>query len=75
MGPDSQRPAVSAIDRAFAAVNPKKFFAELKRRKVYSVAIAYVVTGWALAQGISQLLPVFDIPIWVVRLVVVVIIL
>jgi serine/threonine-protein kinase len=75
MGPDSQRPAVSAIDRAFAAVNPKKFFAELKRRKVYSVAIAYLVAGWALAQGISQLLPVFDIPIWVVRLVVVVIIL
>jgi len=75
MGPDSQRPAVSAIDRAFAAVNLKKFFAELKRRKVYSVAIAYVVAGWALAQGISQLLPVFDIPIWVVRLVVLVIIL
>jgi adenylate cyclase len=75
MGPDSQRPAVSAIDRAFVAVNPKKFFAELKRRKVYSVAIAYLVAGWALAQGISQLLPVFDIPIWVVRLVVLVIIL
>jgi adenylate cyclase len=75
MGPDSQRPAVSAINRAFVAVNPKRFFAELKRRKVYSVAIAYVVAGWALAQGISQLLPVFDIPIWVVRLVVVVIIL
>jgi len=56
-------------------VNSKKFFAELKRRKVYSVAIAYVVAGWALAQGISQLLPVFDIPIWVVRLVVLVIIL
>ncbi len=75
MGPDSQRPAVSAIDRAFVAVNLKKFFAELKRRKVYSVAIAYLVAGWALAQGISQLLPVFDIPIWVVRLVVLLIIL
>jgi TolB-like protein len=50
------------------AVNPKKFFAELKRRRVYSVAIAYVVAGWALAQGIAQVFPVFDIPNWVVRL-------
>src|SRR5437764_6022841 len=72
MGPDSQRPAVSAIDRAFVAVN--RFFAELKRRKVYTVAIAYLVGGWALAQGISQLAPVFDIPIWVVRLVVLLIV-
>jgi phage shock protein PspC (stress-responsive transcriptional regulator) len=56
-------------------VNPKKFFAELKRRKVYSVAIAYVVGGWALAQGIAQVLPVFDIPNWVVRLIVVLIVL
>jgi adenylate cyclase len=56
-------------------VNLKKFFAELKRRKVYSVAVAYVVGGWALAQGIAQVLPVFDIPIWVVRLIVVLIVL
>jgi TolB-like protein len=56
-------------------VNPKKFFAELKRRKVYSVAIAYLVGGWALAQGIAQVLPVFDIPNWVVRLVVLLIVL
>jgi TolB-like protein len=51
------------------------FFGELKRRKVYSVAVAYVVGGWALAQGIAQVLPVFDIPIWVVRLIVVLIVL
>jgi TolB-like protein/tetratricopeptide (TPR) repeat protein len=56
-------------------VNAKTFFAELKRRKVYSVAIAYVVGGWALAQGIAQVLPVFDIPNWVVRLMVVLIVL
>jgi TolB-like protein len=49
-------------------VNPKRFFSELKRRRVYSVAIAYVVAGWALAQGIAQVFPVFDIPNWVVRL-------
>jgi serine/threonine-protein kinase len=56
-------------------VNPKKFFSELKRRKVYSVALAYLVGGWALAQGIAQVLPVFDIPNWVVRFVVLLIIL
>jgi adenylate cyclase len=56
-------------------VNLKKFFAELKRRKVYRVAIAYIVAGWALAQGIAQVFPVFDIPNWAVRLVIVAIIL
>ena len=38
------------------------FFEELKRRKVYRVAIAYIVASWALAQGIAQVLPVFEIP-------------
>ena len=56
-------------------MNAETFFAELKRRKVYSVAIAYLVGGWALAQGIAQVLPVFDAPIWVVRLLVVLIVL
>jgi TolB-like protein/tetratricopeptide (TPR) repeat protein len=56
-------------------VNAETFFAELKRRKVYSVAIAYVVAGWALAQGFAQVLPVFDISNWVVRLLVVLIVL
>jgi adenylate cyclase len=51
-----------------------RFFAELKRRKVYSVAVAYLVGGFALAQGIAQLLPVFDTPMWVVRLLVALII-
>ena len=46
------------------------FFEELKRRKVYRVAIAYIVAGWALAQGIAQVLPVFDIPNWRIRVVI-----
>jgi TolB-like protein/Flp pilus assembly protein TadD len=46
------------------------FFAELKRRNVYKVAVAYAVVGWALAQGIAQVFPVFDIPNWAVRLMV-----
>src|SRR5262249_52945561 len=43
------------------------FFEELKRRKVYRVAIAYVVGSWALAQGLSQVLPVFEVPNSVIR--------
>ena len=50
------------------------FFAELKRRNVYKVAVAYLVAGWALAQGIAQVFPVFDVPNWVVRLIVALII-
>jgi TolB-like protein/Tfp pilus assembly protein PilF len=50
------------------------FFAELKRRNVYKVAVAYIVAGWALSQGIAQVFPVFDIPNWVIRLIVVLII-
>jgi serine/threonine-protein kinase len=46
------------------------FFGELKRRNVYKVAVAYVVAGWALAQGIAQVFPVFEIPNWAVRLIV-----
>src|SRR5436309_8285069 len=50
------------------------FFAELKRRNVYKVAVAYIVAGWALSQGIAQVFPVFDIPNWLIRLFVVLII-
>src|SRR5712691_495612 len=53
----------------------RNFFAELKRRKVYSVAVTYAVVGWALAQGIAQVFPVFDIPNWVVRFIVLLIVL
>jgi TolB-like protein len=55
-------------------VNQRNFFAELKRRNVYKVAIAYIVVGWALSQGIAQVLPVFDAPTWAIRLLVVLII-
>ena len=56
-------------------VNPKTFFGELKRRNVYKVAVAYIVAGWALAQGLAQVLPVFNVPNWVIQLLVLLIIL
>jgi TolB-like protein/Tfp pilus assembly protein PilF len=51
-------------------VNAKNFFAELKRRHVYKVAIAYAVVAWLLMQVASQIFPFFEIPNWAVRLVV-----
>ncbi|MGE5213918.1 MAG: hypothetical protein ACM3NN_09525, partial [Nitrospirota bacterium] len=55
--------------------NSKTFFGELKRRNVYKVAVAYIVAGWALAQGLAQVLPVFNVPNWVIQLIVLLIIL
>jgi TolB-like protein len=46
------------------------FFAELKRRNVYKVAVAYAVVAWLLMQIASQIFPFFEIPNWVVRLVI-----
>ena len=46
------------------------FFAELKRRNVYKVAVAYAVVAWLLMQIASQIFPFFEIPNWAVRLVV-----
>jgi serine/threonine-protein kinase len=50
------------------------FFSELKRRNVYKVAVAYIVGGWALSQGIAQVFPVFNVPNWAIRLAVLLIV-
>jgi TolB-like protein/Tfp pilus assembly protein PilF len=55
-------------------MNQRYFFSELKRRNVYKVAIAYIVGGWAFSQGIAQVFPVFDVPNWAIRLLVMLII-
>src|SRR5436190_9180277 len=51
------------------------FFAELKRRNVYKVAVAYVVVSWLLIQVATQVFPFFNIPNWAVRLVVLLLVL
>src|SRR6266700_806977 len=48
----------------------KNFFAELKRRNVYKVAVAYAVVAWLLVQVATQGFPFLEIPNWVVRLVI-----
>jgi serine/threonine-protein kinase len=46
------------------------FFAELKRRNVYKVAVAYAVVAWLVIQIATQVFPFFEIPNWAVRLIV-----
>src|SRR6184192_285593 len=50
------------------------FFAELKRRNVYKVAVAYAIVGWLLVQVATQVFPFFEIPNWAVRLIVLLIV-
>jgi TolB-like protein/lipopolysaccharide biosynthesis regulator YciM len=82
MGSGTKRPAVSKINRGRRAgeidqaMSAKpSFFAELKRRNVYKVAVAYAVVSWLLIQIATQVFPFFEIPNWAVRLVVLLLVL
>src|SRR5437773_6627992 len=55
-------------------MEPKNFFAELKRRNVYKVAIAYAVVAWLLMQIATQVFPFLEIPNWAIRLVIMLIV-
>jgi len=52
-------------------MNARNFLAELKRRNVYKVAVAYAVVGWLVIQVSSTVLPTFHAPEWVVQTLVV----
>src|SRR5215475_2253992 len=73
--------ATTRVFRRFCKKSPDRkmnsgnFFSELKRRNVYKVAVAYIVAGWALSQGIAQVFPVFDVSNWAIRAIVLLIIL
>jgi TolB-like protein/Flp pilus assembly protein TadD len=62
---------MSAPDGKSQRVN---FFAELKRRNVYKVAVAYAVVAWLLVQAASIFFPAFDAPPWVMKIFIIVII-
>src|SRR6266581_7728973 len=55
-------------------MSSRNFFAELKRRNVYKVAVGYAVVGWLLIQVATQVFPFFEIPNWGVRLAVLLIV-
>src|SRR2546423_12712186 len=68
-------PAHDGPGRRPIEVIERNFFAELKRRNVYKVAIAYAVVSWLLIQAASILLPTFVAPSWVMKVLVLVIVL
>ena len=53
----------------------ERFLAELRRRNVLRVAAFYAATGWLLVQVATQVLPVFEVPTWTLRAVVVAVLL
>jgi TolB-like protein len=55
-------------------VNLRNFFAELRRRNVYKVAIAYGVVAWLVMQIATQVFPFLEIPNWAIRLVIMLIV-
>jgi len=52
-----------------------RFLAELKRRKVYRVALVYAAVGWALLEASGMVLPRLALPDWTVNVVLAVVLL
>jgi len=81
--PQRQRPATpevvqpAVLDPIGTKLQPAEapsFFAELQRRDVYRTASIYAVAGWLLVQIATQVFPFFDVPNWVIRAFIVVIV-
>ena len=56
-------------------MSKRNFFAELKRRHVYKVAVAYAAVGWLVIQVATSTFPVLQIPTWAMRLAIVLVLL
>jgi TolB-like protein/tetratricopeptide (TPR) repeat protein len=50
------------------------FFAELKRRNVYKVAVAYAVVAWLTIQAASIFLPAFNAPQWAMQIIILILV-
>ena len=53
----------------------KNYFEELKRRKVFKPAIAYIATAWIIAQITADVLPIFEIPAFIQQTIIIILIL
>ena len=51
-------------------MNSGNFFAELKRRNVYKVAVAYAVVAWLVIQIATATFPVLELPNWATKFVI-----
>ncbi len=52
----------------------RNFFSELKRRNVYKVAAAYAVVAWLVIQAASIVLPTFEAPPWILKVIIFIVI-
>ena len=55
-------PAFRKLYEEKNGMNPRNFFAELKRRNVYKVAVAYAVVGWLVMQVAATVVPALHLP-------------
>ena len=59
-----------AVTQDSASSGARGFFEEVQRRKVYRVAVAYIVVAGGLIQLSSAVFPAWELPNWSLRLVV-----
>src|SRR5213078_653717 len=55
-------PAHDGPGRRPIEMSERNFFAELKRRNVYKVAVAYAVVGWLVTQVTATIVPALHLP-------------
>ena len=51
-------------------MNPQHLFADLRRRNIYKVAVAYGIVGWLVIQIAASVFPILEIPRWGAKLVI-----
>ncbi len=51
------------------------FWGEIRRRKVFQVAVAYAIVGWLLAQVAATTFPILLLPDWILRAFVIILLL
>lgn len=67
---DDDRQPPSRPSESEKPEHPVSLFTELRRRKVFRAAGAYLVVAWIILQAAAILLPTFDVPAWGMRLIV-----
>jgi TolB-like protein/Tfp pilus assembly protein PilF len=74
VGSIAQRSAFPETLRREIEVKIDNFFAELKRRNVYRVAVAYAVVAWLVIQAASIFLPAFNAPQWAMQIIILILV-
>jgi len=65
--PETAPPSSAHSGSESAGAAPKSLIAELKRRNVFRVGVAYGIVAWLLMEMASVVLPTFEAPHWVMK--------